>query len=271
MNILFGTLPWNHWTDSVKKLPYNIHIIELEDIDTVVKYITDNNIDVIIGLLKQQNYFINDYYDILVQHVNHIFYNVDRNTIDLLNDKQKFNTFLKDNNFADYIPTTYISCINGKQLMHNKFTFPCIYKLCIGSGGSSSTVLETNGQLCKKLLDKTANYFIQEYVIDQLEYSAHLYILDGIIKFSRFYCAKNSKKNYIQKGRMIKYRSVEVPQCVNIFQEIFTKLNYTGFACIDYKLKNGSPKIFEINPRPGATIVTNIDDFNKLIQYLLST
>jgi glutathione synthase/RimK-type ligase-like ATP-grasp enzyme len=264
-NILFGTLPWDHWTESIKKLPHNIHIIDFIDIDTVIQYIINNKIDIIIALIKQQNFFVNDNYDILHQNVKYIFYNKNKQTIDLLNDKHKFNTFLKNNNFSNYLPVTYISCINNKQLMHTKYDFPCIYKLCISSGGASSYVIETKSQLFKELLDKTKNYVIQEYISGSYEYSAHMYVLDGIIKFSKFYCTHNDKKNYIQKGRMITYDSVFTPSYINVIQDIFTKLNYTGFACVDYKLKNNNPKIFEINPRPGATIVSNVEDFNDMI------
>lgn len=263
--ILFGSLPLNHWTESIKKLPHNIHIIDFTNIDTIIKYIDDNQIDIIFALFKQQNFFVIDNHDILQQHVKYILYNNNKQTMDLLNDKHRFNSFLKNNNLNDYMPTTYISCINNKQLMHNKYEFPCIYKLCVSSGGASSYVIELKSQMCKELLDKSKNYVIQEYIAGSYEYSSHMYVHDGIIKFSKFYRLFNNKKNYIQKGRMITYDSISIPSYINIFQDIFVKLNYTGFACIDYKLKNGIPKIFEINPRPGATIVSNTNDFNDMI------
>ena len=271
--ILFGVLPWDHWTISIKKLPHDIHFIDFTDINIVKQYIINNNIDIIIALIKQQNFFIIDNYDILKQYTKYIFYNNSKDTINLLNDKFKFNTFMKNNKMADYLPITYISCVNNKQLMHCKYNFPCIYKLCISSGGALSYVIESKTELCKTLLDiKSTNYFIQEYISGAHEYSGHLYVHEGIIKFSKFYHSFNDKKNYIQRGKMVKYNAIDTPSYFNIFEDIFKTLNYTGFACIDYKLDNkinnkinNKIKIFEINPRPGATIVSNVEDFNDMI------
>lgn len=269
LSVLFGTLPWVHWTNSIKQLPYNVHIIDFISINSVIEYITNNKIDVLIGITKQQNFFIIDNYDVLQQHVKNILFNNNKNTIDLLNDKHNFYTFMKNNNFGNNIPITFISCTNNKQIIHAKFTFPCIYKLCISSGGASSHVIETNPKLCKALSDKTQNYVIQEYISGSDEYSGHLYVYNGIIKYSKFYHLHNDKKNYIQKGRMIKYDTIDTPNYITIFEDIFKVLDYTGFACIDYKIKNDSPKIFEINPRLGATIVCNIFDFCDMINNII--
>jgi len=80
--------------------------------------------------------------------------------------------------------------------------------------------------------------------------------------------ATDNNKNYIQKGKMSNYVKVidnRIDFCMDIFSKIFTKLNYTGFACADFKLYDDNLKIFEINPRLGGTIINDRLDFVELM------
>ena len=45
-------------------------------------------------------------------------------------------------------------------------------------------------------------------------------------------------------------------------------LDYTGTCCINYKLADGVPMLFEINPRFGATLCADINPY--LDAYLAS-
>jgi predicted ATP-grasp superfamily ATP-dependent carboligase len=66
---------------------------------------------------------------------------------------------------------------------------------------------------------------------------------------------------------MIKYKKIDNFDWTP-FEKIFTKLKYTGFACIDFKMINSKIKIFEINPRLGGTIVHDPEDFSTLIELI---
>ena len=46
---------------------------------------------------------------------------------------------------------------------------------------------------------------------------------------------------------------------LNDFENILSLMNYQGICCFNYKILDGKPKIFEINPRFGGTMPYFID------------
>jgi predicted ATP-grasp superfamily ATP-dependent carboligase len=50
---------------------------------------------------------------------------------------------------------------------------------------------------------------------------------------------------------------------------IFDNLKYSGFACIDFTIKNSNIIIFEINPRPGGSLIYNKKYFDKFIDTII--
>jgi carbamoylphosphate synthase large subunit len=53
----------------------------------------------------------------------------------------------------------------------------------------------------------------------------------------------------------------------SIFESIIKHLNYSGPCNIDFKLINGTPKIFEINPRLGGSLMVS-ENLSALTQIL---
>jgi predicted ATP-grasp superfamily ATP-dependent carboligase len=41
---------------------------------------------------------------------------------------------------------------------------------------------------------------------------------------------------------------------VDLFSQILERLSYEGTACFDYKVVDGKPLVFEINPRYGGSL-----------------
>jgi predicted ATP-grasp superfamily ATP-dependent carboligase len=41
---------------------------------------------------------------------------------------------------------------------------------------------------------------------------------------------------------------------IDIFSDLLNAIGFEGLCCIDYKVKNGIPYIFEINPRFGGSL-----------------
>jgi len=182
-------------------------------------------------------------------------------TIDILNNKINFYYFMINNNFENLIPITYK--INNEIIQ--QISYPCIFKLAITFGGKDSTICKNPRDL--KQCEKNKNdYFIQEFIMGSSERSAHLFIRNGIIKWAKCYELKHHNNFYIHKGRMEKYKKISDFD-FNLFKDIFMRLDYTGFACIDFKIINGNIKIFEINPRLGGTLVHD-EDFKELITYI---
>ncbi len=254
MNIYFCEPKFDDWLNVIQSL--NLPILKDKNIIDTIQ--NDNNA-IIIPLkftqvkLITKSLNLNNYSKVLCPK--------NYKTIKILNNKIKFYKFMVKNNFQNLIPITYK--INNKLIQ--KISYPCIFKLAITYGAIGSIVCKNKHKL-KQCENTEYDYFIQELIIGTIERSAHLLIINGIIKWAVCYEIRNNKKNHIQVGRMKKYKKIKNFD-FDIFKDIFVKLNYNGFACIDFKVINDNIKIFEINPRLGGTLV-NDSDFSKLIKYI---
>lgn len=54
----------------------------------------------------------------------------------------------------------------------------------------------------------------------------------------------------------------------NIFNKIFKKLDYSGFACANFIINSNKILIFEINPRIGGSLIHNKEYFMKFLNKL---
>jgi predicted ATP-grasp superfamily ATP-dependent carboligase len=45
------------------------------------------------------------------------------------------------------------------------------------------------------------------------------------------------------------------------FASVLRAIGYNGLCCIDYKVADGVPKILEVNPRIGFTVIQDINNF----------
>jgi len=262
MNVLFGKPKWTDWRLAIEKLPITIHMLEFDNISNVVKYIKDNNINIVVPCTFDQMFFLIDHKDklnIKIACPNN------KKAIKLLDNKYYFYNFM-NTNFKEYIPQNYISNCGSGKVTHNKVKYPCIFKLQKTNGGKGSFIIKNERELNQSIKEK--DYIIQEYISDPIEYSAHFYVDNKKILHSIFYCLENKEKNYIQCGRLLEYTKVD-SICLDIFEKIFDKLNYNGFACIDFKLVNNKPKIFEINPRLGGTLLNDTNDFLEILNKLI--
>lgn len=258
MSVIFGIPPFDDWAICIKNLEKDnfeikeINLKNIKDASLVIplkydqmKYIIDNKSKIDRPVICSDNY----------------------NTIDLLNDKCQFVKFMNDN-FNEFIPKVYM--INNLKI--NDICFPCIYKHGICIAGSGSKVYQNITDLEKRINDKNSKGFvIQEYIEDCFEYSGHLFVKNGIIVKSIYYKMNTNKKYYIHCGRMINYVREENFQYGDQLKEIFLKLNYTGFCCVDFKIKDNKIKIFEINPRFGGTIMHNKNDLEAMLNFAIDS
>jgi predicted ATP-grasp superfamily ATP-dependent carboligase len=107
----------------------------------------------------------------------------------------------------------------------------------------------------KNLIPFDNNFIIQEYIADKIEYIGNFVVNNGIIKYVNFLKLVYNNKFFIHKSIINEFEYVEID--IEIFEIIFKKLNYTGAACANFKIKNNLIKIFEINPRFGGTFIRN--------------
>ncbi len=88
------------------------------------------------------------------------------------------------------------------------------------------------------------------------------------LKLCLYFYTNNN--NCIKRGAIKNYKIINNLDNVNdsIFDNIFKKLNYNGFATADFTISDNIIKIFEINPRPGGSLVLNKDVFKSFIEII---
>ena len=167
--------------------------------------------------------------------------------------KYLFHLFAIDKGFTEFMPQIYLAQIGEQLTVHHPIEYPCIIKPTVGRGGVGIKIINSADELTE--LDQ--DYLIEEYIKGEDEYVTHYEVQQGkiiwAITFTRAYPEMNIKKGSIADFKVIKVKKEP-------FDRIFRAMNYTGFACANYK-KTPCIKIFEINPRIGGSLVKYINDY----------
>ncbi|MFM7150126.1 MAG: ATP-grasp domain-containing protein [Gemmataceae bacterium] len=106
----------------------------------------------------------------------------------------------------------------------------------------------------KHLLDDPG-YFAQEAIEGFQEYAAHLVIRDG-----KLVCHMGMKHHLPTNTSITGMYSKVVSshptrsRFTDQFVAALNAIKFEGLCCIDYKIVNGKPKLFEINPRMGSSL-----------------
>jgi carbamoylphosphate synthase large subunit len=244
-HVLFGARPG--WTERIQKTidpaRFNAEFRDFRDPD-----IAFDEYDIVVPLL------LSDYKHARARSRRHAncLYPHDK-VIALAHNKQRYNEFLLTDGFAQYVPQIYTDAVS----------YPFIYKKAEGIFGMEARIIHTPEEMIAfeaEVNDPT--YFKQEYVGGRIEYVLHIITLHGRPRYTVTYEHGFNKDHYI-KGKWAHYvthREIETP-FLDVFCGILEKLDYSGTACFNFKIVDGVPKIFEMNPRCGATIVLEINNY----------
>ena len=203
---------------------------------------------------------------------NNIFNNNLAN-IDLLDNKSKFSEYMI-NNFRNNYAETYYYNYNNKlfinksdavenksDVVENKF----IVKP--NKGYAAINILIINNIDYNNL---PKNSIITKYIEHDIYYVGHFLILNGKVIDKVYFYNTNDDKNLIKKGKITDYKVTEnLLSNDSIFDMIFDNLKYSGFVSIDFTIKNDNIIIFEINPRPGGSLIYNKKYFDKFIDTII--
>jgi glutathione synthase/RimK-type ligase-like ATP-grasp enzyme len=264
--ILIGLPELENWKTHIIKLqsvyPNTIFVRKLDNENNVNKFCSENKINFILPIRYNQVRFLFE------NKINYKFFGPhEYDAIRILNNKAKFTKYFIENNLSEYIPKTYFIKTNSIDYKQ-EITFPCIYKPCIGSLGSNIRIIKN----CSDLnFDLGNNYIIQEYVKNSNEYVGNFIVNNGKIIYSIILKETFTDDLYYKNYSAKNYSIIDITANITeTFNTIFTRLNYTGMACADYKIINDKVIVFEINPRLGATIIKTdllynmIDELIKL-------
>jgi predicted ATP-grasp superfamily ATP-dependent carboligase len=194
-----------------------------------------------------------------------LFY-TDEKIIMIMENKVLFAQFMMEN-FENYIPKNIYYNFNNKIMYKaNNLTTLMIKKNIFGSGGTNIEIINTNDF---QKYESKMNILISEYVTHNLLFAGHFLIINGIL-IEKIYFYVNTENGKLYKGRLCNYKVIKnITLDDSIFMNIFNKLKYSGFACIDFTIVNNKIVIFEINPRIGGSLVFNIFYFNLFMSKLI--
>jgi carbamoylphosphate synthase large subunit len=174
------------------------------------------------------------------------------NSIDLCNDKKRFSEFLIENGFSELIPR-----------INDNSGYPYILKKKIGAWGEGvSLIHDAESERLHVRQFESGEYFRQEYIEGQDEYTTHIIIYDKKIVFRRT-LQFTFAENYFVKGKSFKEtkrKVVDHSHFNDLLEKILNKLEYQGICCFNYKILDGTLKIFEVNPRYGGSMTRFINE-----------
>jgi hypothetical protein len=175
------------------------------------------------------------------------------NLVALTDDKPLFMQFLRDNGFAALAPDIY----------GNRVSYPFICKKRIDIAGKNARVILTPEERAAFEAGIVAEeYFKQEYVGGRTEYTTHFLAVEGRSTWDSTVEFTFDRDAYVRGVRCepVETRKIETP-FADVFHRILKALNYTGTACFNYKILDGTPKIFELNPRAGGSLRLDLNPY----------
>jgi glutathione synthase/RimK-type ligase-like ATP-grasp enzyme len=193
--------------------------------------------------------------------------------IDTLNNKYLFIQFIQRSGLEKHIPHVYYASHSGHAEIINDtdhMTFPIIVKrpLSISAAGSYVVKSRPSPAILKSVFRKDC--IVQAYITAPLEYSGNFSVYKGKVIEAVYHEEEIRKPHYIATGSKATYKTVSLSG-TEIFETIFRLLDYTGFACADFRIaEDGLIKIFEINPRLGGTLAKDTLRLDQMIQEVVT-
>ena len=172
--------------------------------------------------------------------------------INACDDKQAFAAHLAKAGFARWLP-----------MSSDVLPYPYVLKKRISEWGEDSYIIHSAAdehvhaeRMCSQ------EYLKQECVSGHREYTSHILMAGGRNVFMRTLEFTFDRALFV-KGRATCPRSqarVDHSRYGTLFEDILKCVDLQGFCCFNYKLRDGAPKIFEVNPRYGASMTLFLDD-----------
>jgi hypothetical protein len=165
-------------------------------------------------------------------------------SIDLCDDKFKLNEVLIAGGFGNLIPK-----------MGTSLLFPYIMKRRLDEWGRHSRLVLGPGQEHElaALRDDPA-YFGQEFIVGTREYATHILFSEGRIERALTIEYVFDTPTPIKGQLKPLYKTICRCPFLDLFASILVAIDFQGICCVNYKLRGGSPYVFEINPRIGGSL-----------------
>ena len=172
--------------------------------------------------------------------------------VSLCDDKMKLAQFLAAHGFGDLVP----------RLRYAGPPYPYVWKKRRGWWGMHCRIV--NGPQDEIDLDLSDHdWFSQELVAGEVEFATHVLRVGGEIRYVSTFVHKMASAALVNGVKDSPLHSGFMRGCIylDLFPEILARLDFEGTACFDYKIVNGKPVIFEINPRFGGSLCSDITGY----------
>jgi len=174
----------------------------------------------------------------------------------LLVNKERFSQWMERHGFGMYVPAHYQDAANAE--------YPCIVKPESGGAGRGIYIASDPSEVP----EQTEKIMLEAYLPGSDEYATSLFYKAGKILHIQSY-----KKSVLSEPFILQQEeSVRIKPCETTFEALF--LNIIDTMCegkgyclcsFNYKIVDGIPKIFEINPRTGYTLARHSEDFREMM------
>jgi len=261
-NIFVGKTQFNDWGQALDRAASRsngrIVVRDIADADTVIAYCKRHNLTAIAPTTYPQMKQVSANYGKFARAGIKVVACADYQLVETFDDKTLFAQFMLDQNLEDLIPEVFIASGRNGRSDYAPIDYPCILKLGVTFGGVGSTVhLDPQHPPALNRVEPGQSFLVQRFIPGAVEYGGHFYVESGDIKRAIYYSNRRDASILVQRGRMVTrgYDKADTIPEHGHFEDLFARLDYTGFACADFKVVDGVPKIFEVNPRLGGTLI----------------
>lgn len=167
-------------------------------------------------------------------------------------DKLAFMRFLGETGFGDVAPALRAA---GPP-------YPYVWKRRHAANGDDCHVIRTEGDEQGLDLDNS-DWFAQDLAPGVDEFAAHILRRSGTIRYASTFAYRMSGPDRV-RGAAEAPRSKQFTRgCPHLalFDRVLDRLDYEGTACFNYKVVDGRPLIFELNPRFGGSLAHDINRY----------
>jgi carbamoylphosphate synthase large subunit len=175
--------------------------------------------------------------------------------VDICDDKYLFSQTLQEKGFGDVISKFGI-----------KLPYPYMLKQRTAQSGDNCYIISNpdNERKFEDLLNDEG-YYCQQLIKGANEYATHIIFIDH--KITSFIIKYVFLNDAYVKGKD-KFTHTKICDCpyLDLFSSILTAIEFEGLCCFNYKVVDGKPLIFEINPRFGGSLSTFFFSFVRRLE-----
>ncbi len=271
---LLGRPSFNDWSRALDAVASasngQIHLRDFDDVDEVLSYARRFRLQGVVPMTYPQMRMIAKHKGRFAQAGIKAICSDQYELVENFDDKVRFIRFMEEQDLMHLLPEVYVVQHDGQRIDYAPVQYPCIFKLAVTFGGTGSTVhLDPQRPLQLEQVAKNVSYIVQAFVPGNVEFGGHFYVEGGAVRKQAFYRCTRDASMLVQRGRMPNFTRLEDLDEASELESMFGAVNYTGFACVDFKVTRDGIKIFEVNPRLGGSLMHNGPDLMSFFETAL--